>query len=232
MSSLSGYTIAFDLDGTLVDSAPDIHRTLNHIMSELGLPPASAADVRNFVGHGSRGLIVRACAVHGVINTDSRLDELSDLFRDYYGADIARATRPFPGVESCLRALQAGGALLCVCTNKHTDLAVKLLAALNLSPWFAAVVGADHVARRKPHPDHFIAAVRAAQGDPSRAMMVGDSASDVGAGRGANAPVAVYAHGYTDTAPELLGADAVFSHFDELPGLAARLLLAQPMPRV
>jgi phosphoglycolate phosphatase len=231
MSSLSGCTIAFDLDGTLVDSAPDIHRTLNHIMGEVGLPPASGADVRNFIGHGSRGLIVRACAVHGVINDDDRLDELVEMFGEIYGADIARGTRAFPGVETALKALQASGALLCVCTNKHTDLAKKLLAALDLAPWFGSIVGADAVALRKPHPEHFIAAVRAARGDPARAMMVGDSASDVGTARGADAPVALYGHGYTDTAPELLGADAVFSHFNELPDLAARLLQCHPMPR-
>lgn len=231
-ANLSGCTIAFDLDGTLVDSAPDIHRALNVIMGDLSLPAASEADVRVMVGQGSRALIVRASAAHGVIHDEARLDALTEAFFRVYSADIARNTRPYPGLEAALGSLQAAGAILCVCTNKGTANSNQLLAALGLSHWFAAVVGADAVARRKPHPEHFIAAVRTAKGDPARAMMVGDSASDVGAARGAGAPVIVYAHGYTDTAPELLGADAVFSHFDDVPGLASRLLLAQPMPRV
>ena len=138
----------------------------------------------------------------------------------------------FPGVEAALEQLAAAGASLCVCTNKRTDLSNQLLAALDLASHFTAVLGADSVKNRKPHPDHFIAAVRAAKGDPARALMVGDSAADVGTGKAAGAPVAIYACGYTDTAPELLGADAVFRHFNELPDLAARLLLRpQPTPR-
>jgi phosphoglycolate phosphatase len=224
MPDLSGATIAFDLDGTLVDTAPDLHRALNVVMSELSLPPASEADVRAFVGQGARALIVRASAVHKVIHDEAALDALTDRYTEVYAADIARHSRPFPGLEAALKALQAAGATLCVCTNKRTFLSNQLLAALNMSHWFAAVVGSDSVERRKPHPDHFIAAVRAAKGDPANALMVGDSASDVGSAKAANAPVVVYQHGYTDTAPELLGADAVFGHFDELPGLAARLL--------
>lgn len=238
MPSLSGYTIVFDLDGTLVDSAPDIHRALNHILSDLSLPPATEAEVRGFVGQGSRALIVRACAVHGVIHDDGRLDQLNDQFMAVYAADIAHSSRVWPGVEGALRRLQASGALLAVCTNKHTELSTRLLAAVGLAPWFAAIVGADKVTRRKPHPDHFIAAVRAAHGDPAKAIMVGDSAFDVGAAKAAGAPVVVYAQGYMDTAPELLGADAVFLHYDDLPALVSRLLQpgqplsAQPIPRV
>jgi phosphoglycolate phosphatase len=222
--ALAGCTIAFDLDGTLVDSAPDIHRALVAIMAQQALPAPSLADVHTFIGQGARATIVRAGAVHGVYYEEAELDRLTEQFTDIYASDIAALTRPWPGVEAALGELRAEGAVLCVCTNKRTHLSNRLLSALNLSHWFAAVIGADDVARKKPHPDHFIAAVRAAKGDPARALMVGDSAADVGSAHGANAPVALVSFGYTDTAPELLGADAVFSHFDELPGLTRKLL--------
>lgn len=222
--ALAGCTLAFDLDGTLVDSAPDLHRALTQVMTDEGLPPASLEDVRAFVGHGARALIEKAFAVHGRFPDGPLLDRLTEDITRVYAADIAALTHPWPGVEAALGRLRDAGAILCVCTNKRGYLSNALLDALGLSHWFAAVVGADMVTRRKPSADHFIAAVRAAKGDPARALMIGDSAADVGAARAAGAPVAVVSFGYTDTAPELLGADAVFSHFDELPGLAARLL--------
>jgi len=224
MQTLAGCTIAFDLDGTLVDTAADLHRSLNHVLAAQNLPPASLDDVRAFVGAGHRALIVRASAVHGVHHDEKTLDALTEAYVRVYASDIAAHSKVFPGVEAALRAFAAAGALLCVCTNKRTDLSNQLLAALDIAHYFAAVVGADSVRNRKPHPDHFIAAVRAAGGNPARAMMVGDSINDVGTARAANAPVAIYAHGYTDTAPALLGADAVFNHFEELPDLAFRLL--------
>ncbi len=230
-TDLSGCTIAFDLDGTLVDSAPDIHRALAEIMVAEGLPPASLEEVRKFIGHGARATIVRAAAVHGVFYEGVHLDRLTEAFTRLYASDIAALTRPWPGVEAALRRLANVGAIFCVCTNKRDYLSKQLLDALGMSHWFAAVVGADGVELKKPHPDHFIAAVQAADGDPARALMVGDSAADVCAAKGAGAPVAVVSFGYTDTAPELLGADAVFSHFDELPDLAVRLLKSgQPTP--
>lgn len=226
-NTLAGCTIAFDLDGTLVDSAPDLHRALAGVMARENLPPASLEDVHKFVGQGARSLIVRAFAVLGQYPDEAKLDRLTEDLTGIYASDIAAFTRPWPGVEAALGRLKDEGAILCVCTNKRTFLSNQLLDALNMSHWFAAVVGADSVERKKPHPDHFIAAVRAAKGDPAHALMIGDSAADVGSARGANAPVALVSFGYTDTAPELLGADAVFSHFDELPDLARKLLEAR-----
>jgi phosphoglycolate phosphatase len=230
-TGLAGCTIAFDLDGTLVDTAGDLHRSLNHVLAAEGLPAATLTDVRAFVGQGARALIVRACGVHGIHHDEKRLDALTEAYIQAYALDIAAHSVIFPGVEAALSKLAAAGAILCVCTNKRTDLSNQLLAAVNFAHPFAAVVGADSVRNRKPHPDHFIAAVRAAKGDPARALMVGDSAADVGSARGAGAPVALVSFGYTDTAPELLGADAVFNHYDELPDLAVRLLGVQPTPR-
>jgi phosphoglycolate phosphatase len=231
MANLSGYTIAFDLDGTLVDTAPDIHRALNHVMAAEGLPPASLQDVRTFVGQGPRALIVRACAVHGVFHDDSRLGDITEAYVQTYASDIAARSTVFPGLIDAMERLAAMGARFCVCTNKRTDLSNQLLAVLGMSSHFAAVIGADSVKNRKPHPDHFIASVRAAGGDPARALMVGDSAADVGSARAASAPVVVVSFGYADTAPELLGADAVLHNYTDLPDLAVRLLNPQPMPR-
>jgi phosphoglycolate phosphatase len=232
MANLSGYTIAFDLDGTLVDTAPDLHRALTHVMSTEGLPPATLEDVRNFVGQGPRALIVRAFAVHGVFHDDRRLGDITEAYVRAYASDIAAHSTVFPGLVEAMDHLAAMGAIFCVCTNKRTDLSNRLLAALDLSKYFAAVIGADSVKNRKPHPDHFIAAIRAAGGDPARALMVGDSAADVGSAKAANAPVAVVSFGYTDTAPALLGADAVLHNYTDLPDLAVRLLNRQPTPRM
>jgi phosphoglycolate phosphatase len=228
---LTGCTIAFDLDGTLVDSAPDIHTALNKVMAAEGLAPASFEDARRFVGQGARALIVRALAVHKIHPEPKKLDALTESYIAAYAEDICSRSQVYDGLIPVLDALAASGAALSVCTNKRTDLSICLLDALNLSRHFVAIVGGDAVKNRKPHPDHFIAAVRAAHGDPARALMVGDSINDVAAAKAANAPVAVYAHGYTDTAPALLGADAVFNHYNELPDLALRLLGPQPMPR-
>jgi len=222
--NLSGCTIAFDLDGTLVDTAADLHRALNVVLAERNLPPASLTDVRNLVGHGAPDLIARAAARHGVIHSPEQLVALTDRYRDVYASDIAAHSQIYPGVEEALTTLAAAGATLCVCTNKLTHLSVQLLEAVGLASRFAAIIGADAVPNRKPHPGHFIAAIHAARGEVTRAMMVGDSATDVGAARSAGAPVVLVSFGYTDTAPELLGADAVFSNYDELAGLAARLL--------
>jgi phosphoglycolate phosphatase len=231
MPSLADCTVVFDLDGTLVDSAPDIHIALNKVMATEGLPPAAFEDARRFIGQGARALIVRALAVHGVHPEGRKLDALTEAYIATYAEDLCSRSQIYPRLVEALDALATAGAGLSVCTNKRTDLSVRLIETLGLARHFRAVIGADAVRNRKPHPDHFVAAVRAASGNPGRALMVGDSSNDVNSAKAANAPVAVYAHGYTDTAPELLGADAVFTHYDELPALAYRLLGPQPTPR-
>jgi phosphoglycolate phosphatase len=229
---LSGCTIAFDLDGTLVDSAPDLATALNKVLTKEGLPPASLEDARRFVGQGARALMVRALGVHRMHPGAAELDRLTEAYVSALAEDVSSKSKVYPGIFGMLDALKATGALMCVCTNKRTDLSVMLIRDMGLTKYFAAVVGSDAVKNRKPHPDHFVEAVRKAGGDPARAMMVGDSSNDVNSAKAAGAPVAVYAHGYSDTAPDLLGADAVFYHFDELPDLAVRMLSPQPTPRL
>lgn len=231
MANLSGCTIAFDLDGTLAETAGDMHTALNHVLVAEGLPPATLPDVRNFVGAGARALMIRAFGVHGIHHDDAKLDQLTEAYIAAYALDIATHSTPFPGVVASLERLKTLGATLCVCTNKRTDLSVQLLDTLDLSKHFAAIVGSDIVRNRKPHPDHYIHAIRAANGDPARSLMIGDSSNDVQSAKAAGAPVAVYAYGYTDTAPDLLGADAVFKRFEDLPDLAVRLVNYQPIPR-
>lgn len=228
MTNLSGYTVAFDLDGTLVETVGDIHTALNKVLAAEGAPLATLDDIRNFVGQGARALLIRALAVHGIHPDEPRLDALTEAYIAHYAADIATHSHPYPGLLDALDRLQAMGATVCVCTNKRTDLSVQLLTTLGMAHRFAGIVGADQVKNRKPHPDHYVHAIRAAKGDPARSAMVGDSINDVLSAKAAGAPVAVYAYGYTDTAPDLLGADAVFTQFTDLPDLLVRLLDVQP----
>jgi phosphoglycolate phosphatase len=225
---LSGCTIAFDLDGTLVDSAPDLAAALNKVLAKEGLPPASLEDARRFVGQGARALMVRAWAVHKLHPEPKELDRLTEAYVSALAEDVSSRSKVYPGLMPALDALAAAGARMCVCTNKRTDLSVMLVRDMGLTRYFEAVVGSDLVMNRKPHPDHFVEAVRMAGGNPARALMVGDSSNDVNSAKAAGAPVLVYGPGYSDTAPELLGADAVFYAYADLPDLAVRMLSQVP----
>ncbi len=232
---LSGATIAFDLDGTLVDTAPDLIGSLNVILGQCGVPQAPLEAVRHLVGRGSRGLIERGFADAGAPLDSARIDSLTARFIEVYRGRIASESRPFPGLEAALDDLSAAGAKLCVCTNKRTDLSLALLEALQLDGRFCAVVGADRTSARKPSPRHFLDAVGEAGGDPRHALMVGDSCNDVDSARAAGAPVVVVSFGYTETPAAELGGDLLIDSFAELPAAAERLLAApgelQPLYR-
>jgi phosphoglycolate phosphatase len=225
---LAGATIVFDLDGTLVDSAPDLVRALNETLDLEGLPHIKIDLLRVMVGQGARVLIERAAAHHGVSFSAQRLDELTDALTDFYRADIAGATKPFPGVIEAMDTLAALGAKFAVCTNKRTFLSRQLLDALKMTDRFSAIVGADSVPEKKPHPDHYRAAVAAAGGVVRRSVMIGDSIADVGAARGAGAAVIVYRYGYSDVGADQLGADVVLDSFSDLAPACRRLLAARP----
>ncbi|KAF0179532.1 MAG: HAD hydrolase-like protein [Hyphomonadaceae bacterium] len=224
MRDLEGATVVFDLDGTLVDTAPDLLRALDEVMADEGLPSVPAEELRRMVGQGAQRLIVRAAARHGISWPEEKLIRLTEKFVDVYAADIARDSRPFPGVPAALDALLTSGAVLSVCTNKRTGLSEKLLSAVGLRSKFAAVVGSDSAPQRKPAAGHYLAAVAHVAGDPRRSVMVGDSAADVGAAKAAGAPVIVYRFGYCEEDVGTLGADVLISEFTEL-GVAVRRLL-------
>jgi phosphoglycolate phosphatase len=224
--SLAGCTIAFDLDGTLVDTAPDLIGTLNRLLAEQGLPALPIASARHLVGRGARYLLQHGFAEAGAALDEDIAPQLVQRFLDEYLAHIADESRPFSGVEATLDQLAADGARLIVCTNKFTGLSEALLDAVGLSGRFSAVVGADRVSQKKPHAAHFIEAVTIAGGDPARALMVGDSDNDVLSAKAAGAPVVAVSFGYTETPPDRLGADALIDRFEELPPIARRLLLA------
>jgi len=222
--SLVGATVAFDLDGTLVDTAPDLVGALNRVLHERRLPALPLKTARVMVGRGARALIEQGFAAAGEPLQADESPALVERFIEVYLGRIARESRPFEGVEAALDALAAAGARLSVCTNKRTDLSLALLDALGLTARFAAVVGADRAPAPKPDGRHLIAAVEAAGGTIGRAILVGDSATDVGAARAAGAPSVVVGFGYTEIAAEELGGDHLITDFVELPALALRLL--------
>jgi phosphoglycolate phosphatase len=215
-SPFEGVTIAFDLDGTLVDTAPDLIGALNLTLLERGLPAAPS--------EAARVPPARGFALAGQPVEDGELDALTARFITLYRDRIADESVPFPGMVEALDRLAGAGATLCVCTNKRTELSIALLDALGLTERFAVVFGADRAPAAKPDPRCFLAAIEAAGGDPSRALMVGDSDNDVMAAQGAGAPVVAVSFGYTETPARELGADAVIDHFDQLYDVAVRLL--------
>ena len=221
---LDGATIAFDLDGTLVETAPDLIGALNVVLAEDGLPPLPNEMARVLVGRGARVLIERGFDVAGEHLPPERVPALVTRFIEVYRGRIADESLPFPGVEAALDELAAEGAVLCVCTNKPTGLSELLLTTLGMRSRFASVIGADAAPKPKPDPSHLIHTISTAGGDPSRALMVGDSRADADAAKAAAVPCILVPFGYTDTPARDLGADLVIESFSELPAAARRLL--------
>jgi len=198
------------------------------VLREQGLPALPLAQARVMVGRGARALIEQGFAAAGAPLDPARAAALVEQFIAAYLARIADESRPFDGVLAALDQLAAAGATLAVCTNKRTDLSLALLDALNMTDRFAAVIGADRAPAPKPDASHLLTAIAAAGGRPARAIMVGDSASDIGAARAARVPSVLVSFGYTEIPPADLGADLMIDRFDELAGAAARLLNGSP----
>jgi phosphoglycolate phosphatase len=209
-------TVVFDLDGTLVDTAPDLTAALNAVLAREGRPLVPLDDVRHMVGRGARVLIERAMAASGAA---ARPDEISALvahFIKHYDANIAVTSRAFDGAEALARRLAARGHKLGICTNKPEALSLKLIGELGLSDLFPVILGADSRPYRKPDPRHLFDTISALGGRKESAVLVGDSETDVATARAANVPVIVVSFGYTETPPRELGADLVIDHFDAL----------------
>lgn len=224
-NALSGATIIFDLDGTLVDSAPDLVRALNAVVEEDGYPAVSMELVRQMVGRGARALLRRAYARCGTALPEPALDLRVARFLKAYEAGVAERSLPFPGAEAALDALDRAGAASVIATNKPQHLTDLLIEALDWKGRFVRILGADSVTSKKPHRAHL---EEAAGGKLllARSLMVGDSDVDVAAARAAGVPVAVVRHGYSETPAERLGADRILDRLEETEAAAAALIAA------
>lgn len=217
-------TLVLDLDGTLVDTAGDLFRTLNVVLAGEGLAPVPRERAVKMVGRGARAMLDTALRHHGVSPEETELDRLTGLFIDHYSREIAVDSRLFDGALDSLDRFSADGWHLAICTNKLEGLARQLLRALDVDTRFSAIVGQDTFAYRKPDPRHIVETVKKAGGDPAAAIMVGDSEFDVDAAVAAGIPVVAVSFGYSVDPVHSLGADAVIDHFDALHETANRLL--------
>ena len=217
--------ICFDLDGTLVDTAPDLLDSLNHSLVAGGVPLADSTSFRSFVGHGGRVMIERAYAARRKALGAQEHDRLFALFLDHYGKNIPGKSLPYPGVLHALDRFARAGYLLAVCTNKTEGFSKRLLASLDMAHRFAAICGQDSFAFRKPDPRHLTSTIAQAGGDRGRALMVGDSVTDIDAAKAAGIPVVAVDFGYTDRHVREFEPSKVISHFDELTvSLAERVM--------
>lgn len=215
---LTGWTVAFDLDGTLVDTAPDLIAALNVLLREEGLDALPTEAARHMVGHGALALTRKGFAAGGRPFPEDRAQELLARFIAIYRPIIARESRPFEGCIDALETLAGAGASLAVCTNKPTDLSNELLAQLDMARLFSSVVGRDTAPAAKPDARHLLYAIEEADGDPDMAVMVGDSRTDLETARNAGTPIVLFSFGYSDIPQRELGADAVLDHYRDLVG--------------
>lgn len=214
--------LIFDLDGTLVDTAPDLLGALNAILIREGRSPVNHSDLRHLVGFGARTMIIEAFNMTGGPMDEARLPSLIDDYIAHYRKHIAVASRPFPGVEETLAVLKAEGARLGVLTNKPQGLTDLLLPALDLAKYFDAIHGAGRYGYNKPDARVFHHVIEELGGGP--ALMIGDSATDVATARAAGAKVILVSFGYTPEPASNLGGDAVVDDFSEIPAAAKALL--------
>jgi len=216
--------IAFDLDGTLVDTAPDLIGALNHVLVREKMSPLPLDSARNLIGAGARRLLERGLEAENRQVTPEEMTKLTEDFITYYADHIADESRPFEGLEAALDNLAGRGYRLAVCTNKLEWLARRLLDRLGLTPRFAAICGADTFGVSKPNPIILRQTVAKAGGVITSTIMVGDAGTDVGVARRADVPVIGVSFGYTEVPIADLKPDRLIDHMNQLPDAVESLL--------
>jgi phosphoglycolate phosphatase len=214
----------FDLDGTLAETAGDLIGTLNVLMKREGLAELPLSQARGLIGAGAKALIRRGFEAEGRALSSEDHDRLFDAFIAHYGEHLADTSHLYPGVVEALDALEAAGFRLAVCTNKYEGQSVELLRILGIGDRFAAICGRDTFPQFKPDPRHLTDTIARAGGDPARAVMVGDSRTDIDTAKAAGIPVVAVTFGYTDRPVTELGPDRVIEHFSQLPEAVGALV--------
>jgi len=221
---LKDATLVFDLDGTLVDTAPDLVGTLNHILGEEGLPAHPAEQILPFISFGARRMLIEGLRLAGESRNDAQLDALLEQFLDHYSGNLAVKSAPYPNVVDVLDTALRDGAILGVCTNKREWLSRILLRELGLHDRFKVIIGRDTLDVCKPDPRHLTETIARAGGRADQAIMIGDSATDVATAKAAGVPVVAVSFGYSEHPAHTLGADAVIDNYAELAALLPGLL--------
>ncbi len=209
-------TVVFDLDGTLVDTAPDLMHATNAVLTAHGRRAMAIDELRQMVGQGARTLIDLGFARTGEPVAVHRLDELFDTFIDHYANNIARHSRPYPGVIELLDKCAANGLAMAVCTNKLEALSIKLIDELDLAKYFGAIIGPDTIGVAKPNAAPYHEAVQRVGGTVSGSLMIGDSETDIRTAKAAGVPSIGVTFGYTQRHVSHFGPDHVVDHFDDV----------------
>ncbi|HEX2430196.1 MAG TPA: phosphoglycolate phosphatase [Aestuariivirgaceae bacterium] len=224
---MAPFAAIFDLDGTLIDTAPDLTRATNHVLSSQGRRAISVAELRPFVGRGARRMIERGFAATGTPAPPDLVDSLYDAFIAYYTENIAVDSRPFPGTLELLDRLEEAGVKLGICTNKQERLSLRLMDGLGLTQRFGAIVGADTIGISKPDPAPYREAVARLGATGGGSVMIGDSETDILTARAAGVPVIAVTFGYTDRHVAEFNPDHAVDHMDHVwPAIAGYLLSA------
>lgn len=215
--------LLFDLDGTLVHSAPDLAASLNRRLEALGRPTLDLEAVTNMVGNGFQKLLERALLATGGPLPEAEFAAVNAAGLADYFENATAQTRPYPGVAETLKALKEAGYRMAVCTNKPVAPSQRILEELGLNGFFEALAGGDSYAVRKPDPGHIQALLKEMGATTHEAIMIGDSSNDLLAARGAGLPVVLLTYGYCPEGAANLHPDALAETFGELPAILRRL---------
>jgi phosphoglycolate phosphatase len=213
--------LVFDLDGTLVDSVPDLRAALNEMLRERGRPPLTLTEVKRLVGDGPPAMVARALATGGGDPTVS--PGALARFLEIYEANAVRLTRPYPGVRETLEALRRLGYRTAICTNKPQRATQAVIEGLGFLALFDAIAGGDRFAVKKPDPGHLLGLIGELGAGVETTVMIGDNEHDAAVARAVGVPLVLMRYGYARVAPESLAADALLEHFGELPLALERL---------
>jgi phosphoglycolate phosphatase len=220
---MKGWTVVFDLDGTLVDTAPDLAEATNYVLHTLGLKRVNELEIRPFVGHGALAMIDSAVKAQGRALSERELHDLFEVFIAYYTAHIADRSVPYPNVVETLENLQRNGATLAVCTNKIEIQARSVLETLKLDGYFSALTGRDSLGSYKPDPRHLTGTIARAGGRPATSIMVGDSETDIRTAKAARVPIVAVSFGYSVDPVASYGPDAIVDDYKDLSAAIGKL---------
>lgn len=206
-------TVVFDLDGTLIDTAPDLILATNHVLQGGGLKAVDDDFIRPFISYGTRRMLEEGIKHQGAAVSAVQLDQMFGDLLAFYSRNMTVGSVPFPGLIDVLDALKAREAIIAICTNKREDMAKLLMEELGLTSYFAAITGRDTFPVCKPDPAHLLGAIQMAGGEAARSVMVGDSTTDYATAKAAKVPIIGVTFGYTDVPVAELDCEAVISDY-------------------